>query len=294
MAITDIELISRLAGADRAPLLQPDPETLAELAGTSRVAARRRRIRRRIIGAGLTAVLVAGAGVSAPAVADGIRHFLAESSPDAIGMTQLNATPIPGRTDCGEAVCGSEWVDVGASDIDAYIVSVWQTQSWLPLAPGQTPELLIAAAEQHAANMSDGLAQEALFQADFERQVFNGWLGEYLKALQANDPGRAAVALDTMIDALDWPAYAQGDGAGVTTLMRLLLESVQAGNVDDAQALAQMWQIPEWDGIDRSARLSYVNCQAMQAAHVAGKCWYTSQTGNPDDFPPPDYDGTNQ
>ncbi len=69
MSLSDIELSSRLAGADRGAAVAHDDDVLASLAEETRRAARRRRLRIRVVGAGAIAALLIGAAVSAPAVA---------------------------------------------------------------------------------------------------------------------------------------------------------------------------------------------------------------------------------
>ncbi len=201
-------------------------------------------------------------------------------------MNALTATPPPGSPDCGEAACGSEWVNAGAPDIGEYVAGVYE--DWLPLAPGQTEAQLIGYVSRSAENLSGGLAQKALFQQQFEWLVLDGWVNDWLAAQQAGDAAGKARAVDVILEVPDWPGMQAGRGGGLPTMIRILGQSMAAGNDSDGFALgwlesinAYYFDIGPLDGIDYSGRIQEVNCQALAVEDPSAICFTTPQTGPP-------------
>lgn len=177
MATTDMELDSRLARADSAEAFEFDAALLDRLASDARAAARRRSVRARLAGAGIAFAVVVGVGIATPAVAEVVRAFFAQTG------------QVPAEDSAGsEAVPGSEWIDISASDLRDYIEAIYP--DWLPLTPCQDPAALI---DQVAGKRerNPGLQQEVTIRLRFEWLVLDAWVDEWIAVL---------------MEAREWPA----------------------------------------------------------------------------------------
>lgn len=191
----------RLTAADRAHAA--DAGTLDALAVAARREASLSR-HRRLVAIGVSALLAVGGGVvAAPAAADAVREFLAQS----------DWFPSPG----GEVLPASEWVDTGQPDLRAYLDTL--ATDGVELAPGQDRDsLLDAVAESHAAN--PGLIQEVGLRRSFEVRAYCGWAVELLDAHRDGDDGRYDSAAEHVLSAAEWPALVATDGGGITDRLR--------------------------------------------------------------------------
>lgn len=210
------DLDKRLKALDRAPAIAST--TLDDLASAvQREARASRRWRVRVIGASAVLAL-AGGIVAAPAAADAVRSFLAQS----------DWNPEPG----GEILPDSEWVEVGAPDLEEYVDSIYP--DYLELAPGQTREQIVSA----VAGLWDGqkgLTQEVGLRLEMEIGVFCGWANEWTAAHSAGDEPRAAVAIDGMLLTTTWPAQAATNAGGIVERQIEIVGYASAGDVESFQ-----------------------------------------------------------
>lgn len=238
MTITDDELDARLAqAAAAAPSVHPG--TAALLVMATRERARSRMLRRRIAATAAGTALLIGGVAAAPAAAEGVKRFLAQS----------DWQPAAG----GEILPDSEMVDLGAPDLAEYIDSIYP--EWLPLAPGQTRAALVAEVAAASAQ-ADTMTQEVGLRRALERLAYIGWLDEWIAGHAAGDGAREDAALAVIADAPTWPAYVATDGGGITAFMSRVAAALAAGRADAAHAALQMEAAPSWDGVDRTALIS--------------------------------------
>lgn len=233
--ITDEELSRRLGreAASRQTGKVPNG-VIALLVSDARSEVESGSLRRKILAGAVGVAVVGGGLVAAPAAAEVIRHFLAQTDIVFSGT---------------EVVEDSEFVDTSASDLGAYIESIYP--AWLPLAPGQTREGVIEQVSGARA-AEPGIGQEVGLRRDLEHAVYVGWIDEWIAAQAAGDADRMAVAAGFIADAATWPAFTATDGGGVTYIMAGYAREIAAGKADAAQELAQVEGAPSWDGVDRS------------------------------------------
>ncbi|TFB78499.1 hypothetical protein E3O21_05570 [Cryobacterium flavum] len=146
-----------------------------------------------------------------------------------------------------------EMIDTGASDFPEYAASIYP--QWLPIAPGQTQQGVIArVVAQQAA--TPALTPELNVQRSFETVVYTAWMGEWIAAHDAGDQARMNAAIAVLEDTPTWPALVATDGGGVTKLMAGFVAEMADGDAEVAQAAAQYDGNPAWDGIDRDALIA--------------------------------------
>ncbi len=236
--MSDSELIAALHAGDPASSVALPTGEATRVVRHSRAARKPRRWL--LLTTSLAAVLVVG--VPAGAFASG---FLAR--------TGWFGSPNPGddRDTCTstEHDCNSEWIDVSASDLDEVVTSVYP--KWMPLAPGVTREDLI---DRVVAIMTadNALAPERLIRRTFESESYNDWLGAWIAAHDSGDAAAQEAASRVITAASAWPALVATDGGGVVASMRAYAERIAAGDADAAEAMAQLWGAPSWDGVDRT------------------------------------------
>ncbi|WP_447943596.1 hypothetical protein [Microbacterium aurum] len=237
-AMSDNELVAALRAADPASSVALSAREATRVARQSRAARKPRRWL--LLTTSLAAVLVVGV----PAGAFG-SEFLAR--------TGWFGSPNPGddRGTCTstEHDCNSEWIDVSASDLDEVIASVYP--EWMPLAPGVTREDLTDRVTAIMAT-DNALAPERLLRRTFESESYKDWLGAWIAAHDNGDAAAQEVASRVITSASDWPTLVATDGGGVTASMRAYAERIAAGDADAAEAMAQLWGAPSWDGVDRT------------------------------------------
>lgn len=189
-----------------------NPRILDELVISTRDVARST-LRHRLV-AGVTAgLLVLGAGAAAaPAAADAVREFLAQSDQQ--------------FEEGGEILPDSEVVDLSASDLRAYIDYVFPED--LPIPPSQTREWL-GDRTYEMSNASNTVAQEVSLRRQIETLAYCGWVVEYLDAERHGDDRRTDAAAVVLVAAADWPALVATDGGGIMDRYRNAGDSVEAG-----------------------------------------------------------------
>jgi len=205
------DLDSRLARLSRS--VDVGPEVLDVLAISTRDVARST-LRHRLI-AGVTAgLLVLGAGaVAAPAAADAVREFLAQTG-----------RPIGSGS---EVIPDSEWIDLGAPDLRQYVESIYP--EYVLLAPGQTRESAIDVVVEMW-GQRNGETQAVGLQRTVETLAFCGWTTEWISAREDDDPGRAKTAAEMMLLTTTWPAVIATDGGGIVDDQRGYANAAIAGD----------------------------------------------------------------
>lgn len=240
MAITDDELDARLArGRIHVRDGNLPAPVVSLLISETRVAARSKMLRTRVTAVTAAGAIVLCGIVAGPATADTVQKFLAQ--------TVLN----PATDDVASP--SDEWIDTAASDFSDYVASVYP--QWLPLAPGQTRQGLIASVADQLAS-TPALTQEVSVKRSFENAVYVGWMGEWIAANDVGDQSRMDAAIAVLELAPTWPAVAATDGGGVATLMAGFVAEMAMGDADAAQAAAQYDGNPAWDGIERDALIT--------------------------------------
>jgi len=189
------------------------PQVLDELARSTRDVAAST-VRRRLVGGVTAALLVFGAGaVAAPAAADAVRDFLAQTG-----------RPIGSGT---EIIPDSEWIDLGAPDLREYVESIYP--EYVVLAPGQTREGAIDVVVNMWAQRN-GETQAVGLQRTVETLAFCGWTNEWISAREDDDPGRAQTAAEMMLLTTTWPAVIATDGGGIVEDQLSYANAALAGN----------------------------------------------------------------
>lgn len=245
MAITDDELDGRLRLGRLGMRGEVLPAAVVSgLISDTRATARRRTLRMQATAATGAVVIVVSGIVAGPATADIVQKFLAE--------TVLNP-----RSD-NVFSSSDEWINTGASDFPEYAATTYP--QWLPLAPGQTQQEVIAqVVAQNAATAA--LTRAISVRRNFENVVYGAWMGEWIAAHDAGDPARMTTAITVLKDAPTWPAMVTTDGGGVTKLMAGFVAEMADGKSDVAQAAAQYDGNPSWDGIDRGDLIAQLFCK---------------------------------
>jgi hypothetical protein len=247
MSITDEELDERLGRAEsRVAFDMPGPTIERMLSATRQQAKQRRKIRFGVV-AGVVAFTIAGGVIAGPAAADAVRSFLAQSP----------WNPKAG----GEVLKGSEWVDTGASDLPLYVDSIYET--FLPLAPGQTRQSVVAEVSKSAA-AAPGLTQEVGLRRSMERDVYVAWVCEWIAADNAHDQLRGTQATAAISEAPSWPAFMATDGGGIVKSMRIWSHRISQGDRDAAEEVAQIETLKCWDGVDRQRGIGVVVNEAQK------------------------------
>jgi hypothetical protein len=223
----------------RAPDVPPTrPDTLDQVARAARDLGLRQR-RGRLMGSAITVVVgLCLALVAAPATAEVVRQFLAltEWEPDA------EAPQLP----------GSEFVDLGAPDLADYIESIYP--DWLPLAPGQTREQLIAETAAGYARVEgpgESFTQELYIRARLEDLAYCGWID-----LWVTDPASRSDAAAVIAERSTWPATAARADAPALVLFDAVAVAATDGDREGVLAGAQAFECTSWDGTDRTPWLT--------------------------------------
>ena len=240
MAITDDELDGRLRSGRvevRGEILPSG--VVSALISDTRATARGRTLRTRATAASAAVAIVLSGIVAGPATADIVQRFLAQT----VLNPSVDSVASPSE----------EKIDTSASDLPEYAASIYP--QWLPLAPGQTQQGIIAqVAAQQAATTA--LTTELNVQRSFETVVYSAWMGEWIAAHDAGDQARMNAAIAVLEDTPTWPALVATDGGGITKLMAGFVAEMADGNAEVAQAAAQYDGNPAWDGIDRDALIT--------------------------------------
>jgi hypothetical protein len=232
--MTEEELDERLRSFDRMRGVAVPDEVLEQLLAEARSRGRigLRRKTAAIVGA---ALLGLGGLVAAPAAADAVREWLAVA----------DWQPEAG----GEILPDSEMVDLSAPDLPDYIASRYP--EWLPLAPGQTREELIATVVEQWSNVPEaGFTQEVGLRHSFEIAAYCGWVGAWL---DAENLDRAAEAGRVLADAAHWPAMEATDGDIIVEIMDEVARSAAAGDREGPLFVAALYGCAAADGESHSA-----------------------------------------
>jgi hypothetical protein len=238
-----------LRDADPATSLTTDAATLESLIG----AARRNRPNRRrfFIGAGIAGVLAIG--IAAPAAADVVRAFLA----------QTGEFGLPGFTENDE----SEYIDLLAPDAREYIMTVYPDYLPTPVAVDEHEFQLavadkIVAAAVATSQQEGGVGveqQRTGLVRTFEQFSYNEWIRAWLVADAAGDSAARDEATAVLADACSWPAFVATDGGGVIARMQTFADAAADGDRNGMQAAAQYNLVDGpggWDGVDRDRWLT--------------------------------------
>lgn len=210
------DLDRRLMALDSAPAVAPSTlDTLARAAQREGRVSRRWRLS--VISASAILAL-AGGVVAAPAAADVVRAFMAQSDWD----------PEPG----GEILPDSEWVEVGAPDLEQYIDFIYP--DYLVLAPGQTREQIVSAVAGLWKGQ-EGLTQEVGLRLSMELGVFCGWANEWVDAHDTGDEARAEAAIDGMLLTTTWPAQAATNAGGIVERQIEIVGYAQSADLESFQ-----------------------------------------------------------
>jgi hypothetical protein len=244
----DAELREALRRADPAAGVALTP---AEAAGAVH-RARPVRTRRRRPAWLVALVAVFTIAVPATAVAGGLG-----------ARTGIFGSPVPGDDSdtTGFDYDGSEWLDLGASDLGQVVASVYP--EWLPLAPGVTREQMIARVTAQM-TQSGAMAQETVVSRSYESVAYQDWIDDWIRAHARGDADAQGRAAQVLLDAPSWPATVATDGGGVTLMMRACGERIADGDAEAAQACAQIALASEWDGVNRDALLEEIYNTAVE------------------------------
>ncbi len=215
--ITDEELDSRLGLADPARLVRADEAALAELLSDVRrrvpPAAPWYRRHRALAGLGVAGAVLVGGALAAPAAADVIRQFFAQS----------DWRPAAG----GEILPDSDWIDFSAPDVNAYVESLYP--EWLPLPPDTDRAAFI---DTVLDNMpATGLMQEIGVENTYEWRAQCAWLDEWEGALGAGELDRVEAAAAVLQESASWPGIVATDGGGIADDARKAAGFAKAGDV---------------------------------------------------------------
>jgi hypothetical protein len=233
--ITEDELDTRLAREARSMSnVALSSATARSLVKEGQRAAKSASTMRRVVVGASASVVIVGSLAAAPAAAQVIREFLAQSD---------------WTSDGTEVVDDSEFIDTSAPDLREYIE--WTFPSQLPLAPSQSRESVIDAAFAQL-SADPGLRQAVGIQRTIEHLVYVAWIDEWIDAKHSGDSARQDAAADVLGEAAAWPAFSATDGGGVTYVMARYAEEISHGNLDAAQELAQVEGAGSWDGVDRA------------------------------------------
>lgn len=231
--LSDSELDRRLAAA-RPKDHDVSVGAVSQAVAVARAEAQRRAPKRRMLwGAVVGAVCFGAIGVT-PAGAAGIQWI----------ATQVGWAPAAG----GEIIADSEWVDLSAPDLVGYLHSIFPSS--LPLAQ-QASRVAIVEQVAFESRRIGGVQQGIGLQARMEQLVLDGWLVEWSDARSDGDLARVAAAETVIRTAPTWPAVASTSEARLRALLESLVDRIDEGDDQAAQALAQVLALPSWDGADR-------------------------------------------
>lgn len=220
-----------------------------------------RRTRRRWLALGLTSVLTCGV-VAVPATAIAINVFNAQSgvfNREADGSSPSSAveTIDPGT----EGSPGSEWIDMGSSDLEQYMASVAPRD--LPLPTGVTWDDVLnsffdrfSQSEYLESNNLGGggvRAESIVIDQMLENEARRAWLVDWFEAYESGDSERMVKAGSALGESVDWPAEQQATRGSYAEETRTWMRIIGQGDFDAAQAYAYHLQWVElWDGQDRT------------------------------------------
>ncbi len=248
MKTSDADLIDVLRSADPASGLTLSASDATEAVHRAHPERMRRR-RWSVWAVALTAIFAVG--VPAGAVASG---FAARTgwfgSPNPVDVASADS-----EDSVNTESDGTEWLDLGAADLSEVVASLYP--EWLPLAPGITREELVNRVIEQMAG-TEGLAQETYVRKAFEYAAYRDWIGAWITASNEGDTAAQAAAAAVLVDAAGWPATVSTDGGGITDGMRAFAARIAGGDVEAAQALAQVEHVPGWDGTDRSRLIAEI------------------------------------
>ncbi len=235
MTMTDDELDRRMLLADPARGLAPGDDSLGALLSSTGEQARstRPRSRRRMLtGLGIAGVMLIGGAAAAPAAADAIRQFLAQSD-----------WTCSWGSECGDPA--GQWIDTGAADFVDYTATVFPYN--LPLPAGvDAEELRVSVAASRHANPA--LTPDYSIVFSFESRIYCEWVGEWLNRDAVGDIANRDAAARVMKESADWPGLVASDGGGIAEITRALAEAALDGNREAVQAAAQYSACEAWDG----------------------------------------------
>ncbi|TPW77708.1 hypothetical protein [Schumannella soli] len=220
--IDDDRLDARLARTRREIAASDDLVTdIAAASARRRSATRRRRL---TWGGGITALALLLGGVTAPAAADAIRHFLAQT----------------GQV-CGGGECGpsSEVIDLSAPDVSEYAASLYP--DYVPVPPGTTRDEIIREVSSQYDEPVQGVTTESDFVGVYEIAGYCGWVGEWITADEKHDAKRRAAATKVIVDSLQWPNINGGDAGEINALVA---KAAQSGDDEGLRFAAQTYACP--------------------------------------------------
>ena len=151
--------------------------------------------------------------VAAPAAADMIARFVAQTGAQCVG------------TECGSA--GDEFIDSTAADLPEYVASVYPT--WLPLTSSMTRD---SVTQQVVSTLqaAPGDHQALAVQKEFEKQAYCAWIDVWLSANAAGDLALQGQATAVMEDEPTWPARVATDGGGIVEDQKAYAAAAVAGD----------------------------------------------------------------
>jgi len=241
--ITDDELDGRLRAGDASRGFMASEQGLDALArNAERLAGQQgapRRRRRLFAGLSLAGLVVFGGAIAAPAAADAIREFLAQSD-----------WRCTFGSECGDPDDG--WIDTSAADLPDYLASVYPEQ--LPFAAPLTREDVLASIGGELAS-TPALTSETSVQRLFENTAYCSWVGLWLDSDTAGDTASRDDATAVLRDAASWPAMTATDGGGIMDNQAAFAGLAEDGDREGVMLAAQMNACASWDGEERSARL---------------------------------------
>ncbi|TPW76721.1 hypothetical protein [Schumannella sp. 10F1B-5-1] len=229
--IDDDELDARLTRTRRE--IDPSDGLVTGVAAAS--VRRRGRARRRRLawGGGIAALALLLGGVTAPAAADAIRQFLAQTGQTCSGG------------ECGE---GSEVIDLNAPDVDEYAASLYP--DYVPVPPGTTRDAIIQQVSSEAdLNRAPGLTTESGFVMQYEIAGYCGWVGDWLAAEKKHDTQRRDAATQVIVASTAWPNLNAGDAGKINALVA---GAAQSGDAEGIRFAAQLWACPASRGFTTS------------------------------------------
>jgi hypothetical protein len=175
------------------------------------------------------AVALAGAlslGAVSPALADGIRHYLAQTgwftspNPPDVGTSSSKVKSTESDN--------SEWVDTGRSDFVAYAASIFP--AYISLPKGYERVTYAAAVAQSIRPPARGYMQTTGIAADFETFSRCAWMSTWISADKAGDHTGMRAAATVLSRSAMWPATVSTDGGGIVSGYQAVARAAAAGD----------------------------------------------------------------
>lgn len=211
----------------------------AEAAPSSEPHERSSQRRAVVVACGLVLAIGLGAGAVGVSLSRGEAAPGGDAGDDSFIAQDIEQPP-PGGS---EQVPGSDWVDIGASDFELYLATLYPRD--LPFPDGYTQERVVARVAELNSGQ-EGRAQEASFRFAYEGAAYCGWVDTWLSADRAGDRAARAEATEMMTAAIDWPMHNALDGGGVIDLMRESADAARAGDRDGVQYAADVSECAVW------------------------------------------------